>query len=118
MRQYAQAAEEMEDDFGKVVFPTVMQEDDHFFLAFITPTLHYCMGGLEINANAQVLQNVNAGKSDADPELKPIPGVYAAGEVTGGVHGQNRLGGNSLLECVVYGRLAGQLAAHFKNDEL
>jgi len=101
---YHDAAEAGEDHFGKVVFPTSFSEQDHFYLAFVTPSLHYCMGGLEITPSAQVLK---AG----DPK-KPIPGLYAAGEVTGGVHGANRLGGNSLLECVVYGRIAGYHAAH------
>lgn len=104
IHSYQEAVESGEDQFGKVAFPTAFSEKDHFYLAFITPSLHYCMGGLEITSSAQVLK---AGDSK-----KPIPGLFAAGEVTGGVHGANRLGGNSLLECVVYGRIAGQHAAH------
>lgn len=103
---YQEAAESGEDRFGKVVFPTAFSENDHFYLAHITPSLHYCMGGLEINQSAQVLK---AGATKTS-----VPGLFAAGEVTGGVHGANRLGGNSLLECVVYGRIAGQHAAHSK----
>lgn len=60
-------------------------------------------------------------QADADDPLeplpaaqRPIPGLFAAGEVTGGVHGRNRLGGCSLLECVAFGRLAGERAAHAK----
>jgi cytochrome b involved in lipid metabolism len=61
------------------------------------------MGGLEITTSAEVL-GANG---------KPIPGLYAAGEVMGGVHGNNRLGGNSLLDCVVYGRVAGKACANY-----
>ncbi|KNC51921.1 fumarate reductase flavoprotein subunit [Thecamonas trahens ATCC 50062] len=69
--------------------------------ALITPAVHYTMGGVGINPDGAVL---HAGS------LVPIPGLYAAGEVTTGVHGANRLAGNSLLECVVYGRAAGRSA--------
>jgi succinate dehydrogenase/fumarate reductase flavoprotein subunit len=60
------------------------------------------MGGIKINRNAEVINNNN----------KVINGLYAAGEVTGGIHGENRLGGNSLLECVVFGRKAARSAFH------
>jgi len=56
------------------------------------------MGGVDIDGKARVLHNETK---------QPIPGLFAAGEVTGGVHGKNRLGGSALLECVVYGRVAG-----------
>merc|ERR1719156_378406 len=59
------------------------------------------MGGLEIDVNSMCM----------DAGGKPIQGLYAAGEVAGGVHGNNRLGGNSLLDCVVFGRVAGKHAA-------
>merc|ERR1712232_1470958 len=64
-----------------------------FYVAIITPVIHYCMGGLEIDVDSAVISNTTN---------KPIPGLYAAGEVAGGVHGNNRLGGNSLLDCVVF----------------
>ena len=70
----------------------------------IWPGVHYTMGGIKINERAQAI-----GKSG-----KPIPGLYAAGEVTGGVHGANRLGGNSTVETVVFGRIAGREAAQYK----
>ena len=100
--KYNNAAEKGEDEFSKQAFPTRFSENDHYFLSFVTPTLHYCMGGLSINNKAEVV------KEDGSS----IPGLYAAGEVSGGVHGNNRLGGNSLLECVVFGRTAGTNAAH------
>merc|ERR1719392_500931 len=61
------------------------------------------MGGLEIDEYSRVL----------DPKRNPIKGLYAAGEVAGGVHGNNRLGGNSLLDCVVFGRVAALDAAKY-----
>lgn len=69
----------------------------------MTPVLHYTMGGLEIDPESRVV-----GKDG-----KPIPGLFAAGEVAGGVHGANRLGGSSLLGCVVFGRVSGDSAASY-----
>merc|ERR1719262_2088537 len=74
-----------------------------FYVAIITPVIHYCMGGLEVDVDSAVL----------GPSGKAIPGLYAAGEVAGGIHGNNRLGGNSLLVCVVFGRVAGLAAAKY-----
>ena len=107
IRSYRDAVDSGEDRFGKVAFPMSFSEADHFYVAHVTPSLHYCMGGLEISASAQVLRDGGGAK-------QPVPGLFAAGEVTGGVHGVNRLGGNSLLECVVFGRIAGYHAAHSK----
>ena len=59
------------------------------------------MGGVRINTMAQVIGN----------NAKPIPGLYAAGEVTGGVHGGNRIGGNAVADIITFGRIAGQNAA-------
>jgi len=73
--------------------------DDSFHVAIVTPVVHYTMGGLHIDNKANVLN----AKSKS-----PIPGLYAAGECAGGVHGRNRLGGSALLECVVFGRKAGK----------
>ncbi|KAI8099149.1 FAD binding domain-containing protein [Halteromyces radiatus] len=86
------------DSFGKSRFPTKLVSSPYYWLAQITPCVHYTMGGLKINTDAQILDKENN---------LPIPGLFGAGEVTGGVHGSNRLAGNSLLECVVYGRTAG-----------
>merc|ERR1712032_802552 len=74
-----------------------------FYVAIITPVIHYCMGGLEIDVDSAVVN----GDGQANP------GLYAAGEVAGGVHGNNRLGGNSLLDCVVFGRVAGKACAKY-----
>jgi cytochrome b involved in lipid metabolism len=77
--------------------------NDHFHVAIMTPVLHYTMGGLEIDAESRVL----------DSQQKPISGLFAAGEVAGGVHGANRLGGSSLLGCVVFGRVSGDSASAY-----
>ena len=69
----------------------------------MTPVLHYTMGGLEIDTESRVL----------DRSGKPIQGLFASGEVAGGVHGANRLGGSSLLGCVVFGRVSGDSAAAY-----
>lgn len=68
------------------------------------PTVHHTMGGLQINKHAQVL----------DVNGKVIPGLYAAGETTGGIHGSNRLGGNAIADIMVFGRTAGTSAAQGK----
>ena len=72
-----------------------------FYFIRSTPAIHHTMGGVEINTKAEVLNE----KGDV------IPGLYAAGEVTGGIHGNNRLGGNALDDIIVFGRIAGQSAA-------
>jgi succinate dehydrogenase/fumarate reductase flavoprotein subunit len=64
------------------------------------------MGGLRISSSSEVLELALVDKGIYH-KLRPIRRLFAAGEVTGGVHGENRLGGNSLLECVVFGRKAG-----------
>merc|ERR1712193_526022 len=90
---------------GKKFYHNIIQgsqvPNEPFYVAIITPVIHYCMGGLEIDVNSMCM----------DGNGKSITGLYAAGEVAGGVHGNNRLGGNSLLDCVVFGRVAGKHAA-------
>merc|ERR1712232_809649 len=71
-------------------------------VAIITPVIHYCMGGLERTVEAECQDSKGV-----------IPGLYVAGEAAGGIHGNNRLGGNSLLDCVVYGRVAGKAACKY-----
>jgi succinate dehydrogenase/fumarate reductase flavoprotein subunit len=67
----------------------------------VYPTLHYQNGGLEYNANCET----------------SVPGLFVAGEVSGGVHGENRLMGNSLLDINVFGRIAGKNAAIYATDK-
>ncbi|ORZ31130.1 FAD binding domain-domain-containing protein [Catenaria anguillulae PL171] len=109
--EYNAAAEgKVQDKFGKTVFPVTYSPDDKLYVCGITPAIHYTMGGIKINQVGEVLRP-KTDKLTVGPEGVPLPGLYAAGEVSGGVHGQNRLAGNSLLECVVFGRIAGQRAA-------
>lgn len=92
-------------DFDCKIFPeTTPTAVAPFYAARLWPRVHYCMGGLVIDKTAQV-KGFN---------MKPIPGLYAAGESVGGVHGAVRLGTCSMLGCVVFGRIAGQSAASQK----
>merc|ERR1711937_1118616 len=96
------------DTWGKKFFHNLpMETSDSFHVAIVTPVIHYCMGGLKINPDAEAM---GAGQ-------KVIKGLYAAGEVAGGIHGSNRLGGNSLLDCVVFGRVSGRSAARYLMSE-
>ncbi|MBQ3872899.1 MAG: FAD-binding protein, partial [Bacteroidales bacterium] len=74
-----------------------------FYAIRIKPAIHHTMGGLRVDADMHVLR--------ADDS--PVPGLYAAGEVTGGLHGANRLGGNGVADIVVNGKIAGQKAAEY-----
>jgi succinate dehydrogenase/fumarate reductase flavoprotein subunit len=86
------------DRFGKRFFKNWPYNiEDSFNVCEITPVIHYTMGGIKTNHLSEI-EGPNG----------PIPGLYGAGEIMGGVHGKNRLGGNSLLDCVVYGRVAGR----------
>ncbi|KAJ2083429.1 hypothetical protein H4R24_000808 [Coemansia sp. RSA 988] len=102
------------DEFGRRTFPVpaLNSKTDHvaqYFWAVVTPSVHYTMGGLRIDEHARVLRGA---------ARTPIPRLLAAGEVTGGLHGANRLAGNSLLECVVFGREAGRAAGAIASADL
>ena len=94
-----------DDDFDCKIFPdtkpTVVAP---FYVARLWPKVHHTMGGLVIDPNAQVIGF----------NFKPVRGLYAAGEVTGGVHGAVRLGGVAMADCLVFGRIAGANAAKEK----
>ena len=87
-------------DFGRVSFTNPL-DTAPFYAIKVTAGIHHTMGGVKINTLTQVLST----------EGNVIPGLYAAGEVTGGVHGANRLGGNAVSDFVVFGRIAGEEAA-------
>lgn len=96
--KYAEAGNDPE--FGR---PKISAKVDtpNFYAIEVTPAIHYYMGGLKINPQAKVI----------DKNGKVIEGLFAAGEVTGGVHGKNRLGGNSISETITFGRISGEEAA-------
>ena len=90
----------LDADFGRTIFGNKI-ENGPFFTYPAIPKSHHTMGGLRTNSDAQVLDEAGA----------PIPGLYAAGEVTGGIHGGNRLGGNAVADCFVFGKIAGEKVA-------
>jgi len=97
------------DPWGKKFFHNMpFKVDDTFHVSVMEPVLHFTMGGIEINDKAQVLNSTQG----------PFDGLFACGELAGGVHGANRLGGSSLLGCVVYGRVAGDSAAQYLFKEV
>merc|ERR1712061_822936 len=84
------------------IIPGSAVKSEIFYVAIITPVIHYFMGGLQTTVEGGCIKG---GKA--------LPGLYVAGEAAGGVHGNNRLGGNSLLDCVVFGRVAGRSASKY-----
>lgn len=106
----AACAQQIDLSTKKNVFPAEFSwADKDLVAARVTPSIHYTMGGLRISSSSEVLELALVDKGIYH-KLRPIRRLFAAGEVTGGVHGENRLGGNSLLECVVFGRKAGERA--------
>ena len=95
-------AEKNDPEFGRTSFAQPL-DTAPFYAVKVTAGIHHTMGGLKIDENTHVL-NENG---------EIIPGLFAAGEVTGGVHGANRLGGNAVADFVVFGRIAGQQAAEY-----
>lgn len=91
-----------DEDFGKTAVNLTKRIDQGPFWACYTGmTVHHTMGGLNTNVKAQVLDWTGA----------VIPRLYAAGEITGGIHGTNRVGGNAVLDCFVFGQIAGENAS-------
>ena len=95
-------ADKNDPDFDRTSFAKPL-DTAPFYAIKVTAGIHHTMGGLQINAKTEVLDASGAA----------IPGLYAAGEVTGGVHGANRLGGNAVSDIVVFGRIAGTEAAAY-----
>lgn len=97
--EYNEAVDTKNDPFGRTLLNVKMAKGPFYAIPRV-PALHHTMGGLRIDTLARVL----------DTKGEPIPGLYAGGEVTGGIHGGNRLGGNAVTDTVVFGRLAAQSA--------
>ena len=101
MNTWNQAVEAKSDaEFNRTSFANPLTTAPYYAIK-ITPAVHHTMGGIVINPKAEVLNEKG----------EVISGLFAAGEVTGGVHGANRLGGNAVADFVVFGRIAGQSAA-------
>ncbi|TAH70176.1 MAG: flavocytochrome c [Anaerolineaceae bacterium] len=94
-----------DNDFGRTLFGEQIDKAP-FYASPRVPTVHHTMGGIEIDLENHVL----------DANGKRIPGLLAAGEVTGGIHGSNRLGGNALVDIHVFGKKAGEEAARIVKD--
>ena len=97
---YQAAGKDEEFERDSMEFPL---DQPKYYAALCAPAIHHTMGGVKINTETQVL------KEDGSA----IPGLFAAGEVTGGVHGGNRLGGNAVTDIVVFGRIAGSMAEDY-----
>ena len=89
-----------EDEFGRAVYDHTIEVGPFWASAKQRPCLHHTMGGVKIDVDARVI----------DTNGEAIPGLYAAGEVCGGIHGSNRLGGNACADIFVFGRIAAQSA--------
>ena len=95
-------ADKTDAEFGRTSFANPLDTAPYYAIK-VTAGVHHTMGGLTINTNTEVL------KEDGTV----IPGLFAAGEVTGGVHGANRLGGNAVADFTVFGRIAGKAASDY-----
>ena len=93
-------ADQKDDEFGRLSFASALDTAPYYAIK-VSPGIHHTMGGVRINEKAQVMT----------AQGKVIPGLWAAGEVTGVTHGTNRLGGNAYTDIIVFGRIAGAAAA-------
>jgi len=91
-----------DEEFGRRVLAGEIAKGP-FYAVEVAPAIHHTMGGIKINDQAQVLNTSS----------EVVPGLFAAGEVTGGIHGGNRIGGNAVADIVVFGRIAGSSAADY-----
>ena len=92
--------DQRDPDFGRTTGMDADLTTPPYYAIKIAPGIHHTMGGVKIDTAAQVINT----------EGKPIPGLFAAGEVCGGVHGGNRLGGNAVADIVIFGRIAAESA--------
>ena len=95
----------VDSEFNKKTLPKELTGTKYYAIE-VSPAVHHTMGGVRINTNAEVL-----GKNG-----RPIKGLYAAGEVTGGIHGANRIGGNAVADITIFGKIAGENAATYSKS--
>ena len=106
MNKYNEAVKNKADnEFKKKTLPKELTGTKYYVIE-VSPAVHHTMGGVRINTNAEVL-----GKNG-----RPIKGRYAAGEITGGIHGANRIGGNAVTDITVFGKIAGENAATYSKS--
>ena len=99
-------AAKSDPEFGRTSFANPLDTPPYYAI-HVTAGIHHTMGGVKIDTGAQVIDTAGS----------VIPGLFAAGEVTGGVHGANRLGGNAVADFVIFGRIAGTAAAAYADAE-
>jgi len=97
---------EDDQDFGRETAMDYDLTEGPFYAIQIAPGIHHTMGGVKINTNTEVL----------DKDDQAISGLYAAGELTGGLHGNNRIGGNAVADIIIFGRQAGSQATTFAQE--
>ena len=103
MKQYNEYVKAGKDtEFNKNILPRELIKAPYYAIE-VSPAVHHTMGGVSINTSAEVLT----------ADGKVIKGLYAAGEITGGVHGANRIGGNAMTDITVFGKIAGESAAEY-----
>ena len=103
VKKYNEGVKAKKDEFGKQESAlSEINEAGPFYVIRLSPKPHHTMGGLKINEKAEVLSS----KTN-----KPIPGLWAAGEITGGTHGASRLGTVAITDCIVFGMIAGEQIA-------
>ena len=95
--------EKKQDVFNRTTGMDTTISKAPYYAIKVAPAIHHTMGGVEINTKAEVIST----------DGKPIKGLFAAGEVTGGIHGANRIGGNAVCDIVVFGRIAAKSAADY-----
>lgn len=100
-------AEQKDNEFDRSTGMDNPLDTAPYYAIKVAPGIHHTMGGVVINKETQVLKKDN----------EPIPGLYAAGEVTGGLHGQNRIGGNAVADIIIFGRQAGEQSAQYAESK-
>ena len=106
LNKYNEAVKnKVDSEFNKKTLPKELTGTKYYAIE-VSPAVHHTMGGVRINTNAEVV-----GKNG-----RPIKGLYAAGEVTGGIHGANRIGGNAVADITIFGKIAGENAAIYSKS--
>ena len=131
LEKYKSSAENGVDEFGKTSFDNVPNHaNEQFLIGQVVPVVHYTMGGVAADERGRVIRELTEEQLSVEKakgnlldnvvDVGVYQSLFAVGEVSAGVHGKNRLGGNSLLECTVYGRRVGSaisIQTRYDDDE-